>query len=106
MVNHPKKFYVFTMIFLIISYIGNITYSLYNERPTRLLTSKFPVVKIEENKTAINQQKIHERMKKIVSELQSLKVKRDNNSLIKQDSLRIEYLFNQYQRLKNELQEN
>lgn len=40
-------------------------------------------------------------MKKIVVELQSLKDKRDQQKLRKEDSLRIEYLFNQYQHLKN-----
>ncbi|AIL45443.1 hypothetical protein BD94_1668 [Elizabethkingia anophelis NUHP1] len=41
-------------------------------------------------------------MKKIVEELKILKVKRDERQLQKQDSLRIEYLFNQYQQLKND----
>jgi hypothetical protein len=40
-------------------------------------------------------------MEKIVTELQALKVKRDHDALQKKDSLRIEYLYNQYQELKN-----
>lgn len=40
-------------------------------------------------------------MEKIVKELEILKVKRDRHALQKEDSLRIEYLFNQYQQLKN-----
>ena len=40
------------------------------------------------------------RDEKIVEELKILKVKRDERQLQKQDSLRIEYLFNQYQQLK------
>jgi hypothetical protein len=40
-------------------------------------------------------------MEKIVNELKTLKVKRDQNALKKEDSLRIDYLFNQYQKLKN-----
>ena len=40
-------------------------------------------------------------MEKIVTELKSLKVKRDSHALQKEDSLRIEYLFNQFQKLKN-----
>ena len=39
----------------------------------------------------------------IVNELQSLKKKRESGPLSKNDSLRIEYLFNQYQKLKNGL---
>ena len=41
-------------------------------------------------------------MGKIVSELKLLKMKRDRKELKKEDSLRIEYLFNQYQQLKND----
>ena len=40
-------------------------------------------------------------MEKIVNELKLLKVKRDHQELQKEDSLRIEYLFNQFQKLKN-----
>lgn len=40
-------------------------------------------------------------MEKIVNELKLLKVKRDRNELQKEDSLRIEYLFDQFQKLKN-----
>ncbi|MCB4235773.1 hypothetical protein LDL59_13655 [Kaistella anthropi] len=40
-------------------------------------------------------------MEKIVNELQTLKLKRDRKELQKEDSLRIEYLYNQYQELKN-----
>lgn len=39
--------------------------------------------------------------KKIVNELKLLKVKSDRKELQKEDSLRIDYLFNQYQKLKN-----
>jgi hypothetical protein len=40
-------------------------------------------------------------MEKIVDELKLLKEKRDRNALQKEDSLRIEFLFNRYQQLKN-----
>lgn len=48
--------------------------------------------------TAENNEK---EMEKIVSELKLLKMKSDRKELKKEDSLRIEYLFNQYQKLKN-----
>ena len=41
-------------------------------------------------------------MEKIVNELKSLKVKSDRKELQKEDSLRIDYLFNQYQKLRND----
>jgi hypothetical protein len=41
-------------------------------------------------------------IKKIVEELKILKVKRDQKQFQKGDSLRIEYLFNQFQKLKTQ----
>ena len=49
--------------------------------------------------TTLNNEK---EMEKIVNELKTLKVKRDQNDLQKKDSLRIEYLYNQYQQLQHE----
>lgn len=48
--------------------------------------------------TTLNNEK---EMEKIVTELKTLKVKRDQNDLQKKDSLRIEYLYNQYQQLQH-----
>ena len=48
-----------------------------------------------------NMDKSEEKIEVIVKELQSLKKKRESGPLAKNDSLRIEYLFNQYQNLKN-----
>mgnify|MGYP003619974478 FL=1 len=41
------------------------------------------------------------KLETVVKELQLLKTKREKGTLTKNDSLRIEYLFNQYQTLKN-----
>ena len=48
-----------------------------------------------EQNTNVNNEK--KKWKKIVNELKSLKVKSDRKELQKEDSLRIDYLFNQYQ---------
>ena len=40
-------------------------------------------------------------MGKIMHQLEAYKAKRDSKSLTKEDSIRIDYLFNQYQTLKN-----
>ena len=53
--------------------------------------------KMEQNTTVNNEKE----MAKIVNELKSLKVKSDRKQLQKEDSLRIDYLFNRYQKLKN-----
>ena len=52
-----------------------------------------------EQNTTVNNEK---EMAKIVTELKSLKVKSDRKELQKEDSLRIDYLFNQYQKLRND----
>ena len=51
-----------------------------------------------EQNTTINNEK---EMRKIVDELKSLKVKSEHKELQKEDSLRIDFLFSQYQKLKN-----
>ena len=41
------------------------------------------------------------KMEKIVNELKMFKEKNDRQLLTKEDSVRIDYLYNQYQNLKN-----
>ncbi len=61
-----------------------------------------PPILYSKNQMMQNTMAVREReMEKIVTELQALKIKRDRNGLQKKDSLRIEYLYNQYQELKN-----
>jgi 5-methylcytosine-specific restriction endonuclease McrBC GTP-binding regulatory subunit McrB len=67
--------------------------SAFKRRPPALYSK----TKTTQNLSANNDKE----MEKIVNELKTLKVKRDQNSLKKEDSLRIDYLFNQYQKLKN-----
>ena len=99
-VNNPKKFYIYSMVFLSVSFIGSLIQGIFfpSDAVFKInppaLYSKNPIA---EN-TFPNQEK---EMEKIVNELKTLKVKRDQKALLKTDSLRIEYLYNQYQQLKN-----
>ncbi|PWN58479.1 hypothetical protein [Chryseobacterium viscerum] len=99
-VQNPKKFFMYSMILLSVSFIGSLIQGIFF--PSETTFKIRPPVLYSNNKTSqdlpVNNDK---KMEKIVNELKSLKVKRDQNSLQKQDSLRIDYLFNQYQKLKN-----
>ena len=99
--QNPKKFFTYSMLFLSVSFIGSLIQGIFfpsdnafKIRPP-ILYSKSKMV---QNSTANNEKE----MEKIVNELKLLKMKRDRKELKKEDSLRIEYLFNQYQKLKND----
>ena len=98
--QNPKKFFTYSMVFLSVSFIGSLIQGIFFPSDNAFKI-KPPILysknKIEQNTTKNNEKE----MEKIVNELKSLKAKRDRNALQKEDSLRIEYLFNQYQQLKN-----
>lgn len=99
-VNNPKKFFTYSMVFLSLSFIGSLIQGIFFPSETAFKI-KPPILysKSQTTQTAfVNNDK---EMEKIVNELKLLKVKRDRNELQKEDSLRIEYLFDQFQKLKN-----
>ena len=98
-VKHPKKFFVYSMFFLSLSFIGSLiqgiffpSESVFKIKVPELYTKKLPET------TSYNHEK---EMQNIVEELKMLKGKRDRHELQRADSLRIEYLYHQYQKLKN-----
>ena len=98
--QHPKKFFIYSMVFLSVSLIGSLIQGIFFPSDNAFKI-KPPIFysksKMEQNTTVNNEKEIE----KIVNELKSLKVKSDHKELQKEDSLRIDYLFNQYQKLKN-----
>ena len=98
--QHPKKFFIYSMVFLSVSFIGSLIQGIFFPSDNAFKI-KPPILysksKMEQN-TNVNNEK---EMEKIMNELKSLKVKSDRKELQKEDSLRIDYLFNQYQKLKN-----
>lgn len=97
--RNPKKFFVYSMIILSVSFIGSLIQGIFPSETT--LAIKPPILYSNSGmsqNTAFIQDK---EMEKIVSELKLLKEKRDRNALQKEDSLRIEFLFNRFQQLKN-----
>lgn len=100
MAKNPKKFYAYSMVFLAISFMSSLLQGIFF--PSETIFRIKPPVLYSQNQTTKNQTISQEKdMEKIVNELKALKIKRDRNALQKQDSLRIEYLYNQYQQLKN-----
>ena len=98
--QNPKKFFINSMVFLSVSFIGSLIQGIFFPSDNAFKI-KPPILysksKMEQN-TNVNNEK---EMAKIVTELKSLKVKSDRKELQKEDSLRIDYLFNQYQKLRN-----
>ena len=99
--QNPKKFFIYSMVFLSVSFIGSLIQGIFFPSDNAFKI-KPPILysksKMEQN-TSVNNEK---EMEKIVNELKLLKVKSDRKELQKEDSLRIDYLFNQYQKLRNE----
>lgn len=98
--KNPKKFFTYSMVFLSMSFIGSLIQgiffpnkSAFKIKPPNLYSTSNTTQQIDKNQ--------EKEMEKIVDELQALKIKRDRKKLQKEDSLRIEYLYNQYQELKN-----
>ena len=99
-VHNPKKFFTYSMILLSVSFIGSLIQGIFF--PSETAFKIRPPVLYSKSKTAQNLTVNNDKeMEEIVNELKTLKVKRDQNALKKEDSLRIDYLFNQYQKLKN-----
>lgn len=106
-VNNPKKVYIYSMIFLTASFIISMTYSILtysanSNNSNLIVTSSVPYAKSNENEiNTIKMKQNTVKMEKIVNELKMFKEKNDRQLLTKEDSVRIDYLYNQYQNLKN-----
>lgn len=99
--KNPKKFFRYSMIFLSLSFIGSLIQGIFF--PSESAFKIKPPVLYSKSSITKNATENHDKeMEKIVGELKTLKVKRDRKELQKTDSLRIEYLYNQYQELKND----
>lgn len=98
--KNPKRFFMYSMIFLLSSFIVSIVQDIFFPSDMTLKI-KPPVLYSKSSVTQNEFLSINKQMKKIVDELKTLKGKRDREELQQEDSLRIEYLFNQYQHLKN-----
>lgn len=99
-VNNPKNFFIWAMLFLSVSFVGSLIQGIFFPSKTNF-NIKPPIMVSKNSIPETNGTQKEKEMEKIVNELKELKVKRDQKSLEKTDSLRIEYLYNEYQKLKN-----
>lgn len=99
--KHPKQVYKNVMFILIISF-GFIFIQHFYFSP-RISLSNTPDFYSKSDEVKMEMKETEMKMENIVVELQQLKSKRADGPLATNDSLRIEYLFNQYQKLKNGL---
>jgi hypothetical protein len=98
--KNPKRFFMYSMIILSVSFIGSLIQGIFFPSETTFTIK--PLVLYSKNEIGPNKASGQDKaMEKIVGELKLLKEKRDRNALQKEDSLRIEFLFNRYQQLKN-----
>ena len=100
-VNNPKKFFTYSMVFLSLSFIGSLIQGIFFPSETAFKI-KPPILYSKSQTTQTTFVNNDKEMEKIVNELKLLKVKRDRKELQKEDSQRIEYLFDQLQKLKND----
>lgn len=98
--ERPKLVYTYLMGILILSFsFPFIQYYFFT--PKTQDTFKVPNLYSESDRSKSDLDKQEKLMENVVNELQRYKRKRENGPLTKNDSLRIEYLYNQYQHLKN-----
>ncbi len=98
--KHPKQTYMYALGLLLLSFVSFISEAIFFEPKSH---SIIPTV-LGKSDVYLNQQKEkisrnNTKIKKIIKELKEFQHK---ENLVKNDSIRIEYLLNQYQRLRNE----
>lgn len=104
--KEPAKFISIIGGVLILFFIGGIIRDVYFPKETFTTLSKpLPALYNKSDKVIKNSKESEKektrKMSVIVKELEELKIKRDSHSLTESDSIRIEYLYNQYNLLKN-----
>lgn len=100
MMKHPKQSYKYVMILLLLSFAFSfIQYFFFTPKVAKSLM--IPEMYSRSDQIKIDLDQKDQKTEIIVEELKEYKIKRESAPLTKTDSLRIEYLFNQYQNLKN-----
>ena len=100
--SQPRKVFAYAMAVLILSLIFSILQYCFFP-PNVTLGSAIPTLYSKSDKVKQNQDAKEKSMEKIVGELSAFKAKSSQQSLSEADSIRIEYLYNQYEKLKNGL---
>lgn len=99
--NNPKKVYIFSWGTIIISIIINIMIDIYYPNKNTNSVFNIPSLFEESDKKIIEQKGFQIEKEKILREVEILKRKKEKIGLDKNDSLRIEYLYNKYKKIGN-----
>ncbi len=99
---HPKKTYRYIMIILITLFVANVILDIYKYKnaPKDPITI-FPIIELSENQQPSLEDKVKEEAVQVEQEFNSYREKMQQGTLTKNDSLRIEFLYQKLQILKN-----
>lgn len=102
MYAHPKKTYRYIMIILITLFVANVILDIYKYKnaPKDPITI-FPIIELSENQQPSLEDKVKEEAVQVEQEFNSYREKMQQGTLTKNDSLRIEFLYQKLQILKN-----
>lgn len=102
MYAHPKKTYRYIMIILITLFVANVILDIYKYKnaPKDPMTI-FPIIELSENQQPSLEDKVKEEAVQVEQEFNSYREKMQQGTLTKNDSLRIEFLYQKLQILKN-----
>ena len=92
--NRPKKILICSLVLLVLSGIFAVVREIYF--PPKVTLTSIPNFYTQSDKEK------EKRLEKVMKELHSFQEKEKMKSLTKNDSMRIEYLYNEYKKLKNE----
>lgn len=98
--NRPKKFLIFFLIFLFLSSIFAVVREIYF--PPQATFTSIPMMYAESDKEKAKFQLKEAELEKVMKEIYQFQQKQKQVGLTKSDSVRIEYLYNEYKKLKNE----
>lgn len=98
--QNPKKVYIYAWTIIILSIFINIVVESFI--PKKVDNNFFmPTLFNESEKKILEYKSLQLQKEKILKEFEQLKQKRDKIGLNKNDSLRVEYLYNEYNKLNN-----
>ena len=100
---NPKKFYFYAMTFLVLSFIGSTIWDIRLSQQAN--NGMIPMLYEQSSKIIRQNENRQEQMQNITKELKGYKAKRELGELTPSDSLRIEFLYQQYQTLQNQSQQ-
>lgn len=100
-IQNPKKVYVFSWGVIIISIIINIIVDIYIPNKTSNSAFNIPNLLAKSDDEILERKGIELKKEKILKEFQVLREKQATQGLNKNDSLRVEYLYNEYNKLNN-----